>query len=186
MSRSLGLISLCVLVAASVIALAACGGGHPGPSVASVSGNRQSKRSAHADTLAVWRAAVTCAREHGMPNLPDPVMGADGRVRLPGFSQIPDPTPQVQSACAAQIRAVRATEGAQATVTPSDLAALVRLAACFRVHGYPDWPDPNAKGEFHLRSADAGTQAKLNRAQSACRSLFPPNGWSLTITPSGQ
>ena len=57
-------------------------------------------------SLAAARAAVACARKHGMPSVPDPVLGTNGQVTFPGGT--PNPTPEVRSACAAQIRAAEA------------------------------------------------------------------------------
>jgi len=168
MNRSLRLIPT---VAVSAIALAACGG------------HTSTHPSADSNNLATWRAAITCARHHGMPNIPDPVMGINGHVTIPGGT--PTPTPVVASACARQIRAVDPTFGQQPAAPAPDMRALVAAADCMRAHGYPSWPDPNPQGVFHVKSAVAGSQARMSRAVYACRSLFP-NGWSLDITPSGQ
>ena len=136
-------------------------------------------------TLVEWRAAVTCARAHGMPSLPDPVVGLDGRVTLPGLVRVPTPTPSVQSACAAQIRAIPTVGTASPNPSAAFIHAEVRGAACLRTHGYPSWPDPDRQGVFHVRSADAGTPTRLGGAESACQALFP-SGWRLRITPSGK
>jgi hypothetical protein len=152
----------------SSIAVAACGGSGQGqPSVSTT-------------TLTLWRAAVACARHHGMPHVPDPVIKAGGRVGMPVGT--PQPTPAVLSACARQISAIEAFVPRPAA---PDMAALLRGARCMRAHGYPAWPDPNAQGVFHVKSSVAGTPARLERAASSCRFRFP-DGWRLDITPSGQ
>ena len=138
-----------------------------------------------AGTLAEWRAAVSCARAHGMPELPDPVVGAGGRVTLPGLVRVPAPTPEVRSACAAQIRAIPTVGTARPNPSAAFIRSEVRGAACLRTHGYPSWPDPDRQGVFHVRSADAGTPARLGAAESACKTLFH-GGWRMTITPSGK
>lgn len=169
----------------AAIALAACGSsGHQAtvPSIPSGGGKPEPSSS----SLGAWRAAVVCARAHGMPNLPDPVLGSNGEVTLPGSGKLPTPTPAVQSACAAQLRAIQASGSSDAVESASDLHALLRVAACMRLHGYPNWPDPNSRGEFHVSSAAAGTPAKMNAAVEACNSLFPASGWHLSVTPSGQ
>jgi hypothetical protein len=139
-------------------------------------------------SLAAWRAAVQCAREHGMTGLPDPALNADGHVTLPGLSQTPTPTPQVRSACAAEIRAITSSGSTPASVSPADTRALVRVASCMRTHGYSRWPDPDPSesGTFHITSAYAGTPERLGKAIEACHRLIPPDGWHLRITPSGQ
>ena len=117
-------------------------------------------------------------------SVPDPVVGANGQVTIPGGT--PDPTPAVRSACAAQIRAVAPNASTPPTASASDIQALVRLAACLRAHRLPRWPDPNAQGVFHVRSADAGTLTQNKRASAACNSLRGGTLARLDITPSGQ
>jgi hypothetical protein len=134
--------------------------------------------------LAAARAAVACARNHGMPNVPDPVVATNGQVTIPGGT--PRPTPAVRSACAGQIRAAEATSATLPNVSASDMQALLRWAACMRAHGLPRWPDPNAQGVFHVRSADAGTIATGKRANAGCQSLRGNTLAREDITPSGQ
>ena len=180
MNHSLRLIAVSVL---SAIALAACGSASHSPTVPSLPG-AHTEPSPSSGSLAAWRSAVACARQHGMPGLPDPVIGAGGRMTIPGGT--PHPTPAVQSACATQIRAISSTGSTHSIESSSDIQALLRVAACMRRHGFPHWPDPNDRGEFHVRSADAGTPATQGRAVAACNSVFPPSGWHLIVTPSGQ
>jgi hypothetical protein len=92
----------------------------------------------------------------------------------------------VRSACAKQIQAIGGSASGNPNESSSDIQALLRVAACMRRHGFPRWPDPNQQGEFHVRSADAGTPVTLGRAVAACNSLFPASGWHLIVTPSGQ
>jgi hypothetical protein len=119
-----------------------------------------------------------------MPNVPDPVLGANGQVTFPGGT--PTPTPEVQSACAKQIRAAQASSSTLTNVSASDMQALLRWAACMRAHGLPRWPDPNAQGVFHVKSADAGTLVTNKRTQAACQSLRGGTLARQDITPSGQ
>lgn len=172
----------------AAIALAACGSSNHQATVPSIAGRGHSEPAGGASSsdLGAWRAAVACARAHGMPNLPDPVLGSDGQVTLQGAGKLPTPIPAVQSACASQLRAIEASGSSDPVESVSDVHALLRVAACMRTHGYPAWPDPNSRGEFHVSSAAAGTPAKMNRAVSACNSLFPASGWHLSVTPSGQ
>lgn len=158
--------------ALAAVSLAGCGSSSNSVSLAS------------SGTLAEWRAAVACARQHGMTSVPDPVLGANGHPRIPGGT--PTPTPEVRAACATQIQAIGGSIAGNPVESASDIRALVRVAACYRRHGFPRWPDPNTRGEFHVRSADAGTPATEARANAACNSLFPPSGWHLIVTPSGQ
>ena len=180
MNRSLRLIPVSALAA---IALAACGSASNNSTVPSLGGG-SAQQGTSPGSLAAARAAIGCARKHGMPNVPDPVLGANGQVSFPGGA--PNPTPEVESACAAQIRAATAAGATLPTVSASDMQALLRYAACLRAHGLPRWPDPNAQGVFHVKSADAGTLTQNKRASVACNSL-PGNTLAREdITPSGQ
>jgi hypothetical protein len=181
MNHSLRLIPASVM---SAIALAACGTSHS-PAVPSLGGDSHTQASASSGDLPAWRAAVTCARQHGMPQVPDPVVGANGQIAVPGYAAA-DLTPAVQSACAAQLRALEANGSAHPLESASDIQALLRFAACMRTHGLPRWPDPNERGEFHVKSADAGTRVQNEPASASCNSLLPPSGAYITVTPSGQ
>jgi hypothetical protein len=180
---SLRLLLICAIAATLP---AACGSTGQSPAVPVVNSSSDAQPETPSGSLAAWSAAVACARRHGMPGLPDPVMGAGGTVTLPGLTRIPKPTPAVQSACAAQIRAVPSSGSTHALESASDIRALLRVARCMRAHGYPTWPDPNVRGEFHVSSADAGTPVRLSRAVTACGPLFPASGWHLIVTPGGQ
>ena len=142
------------------------------------------QQAASTGSLGAARAAIDCARRHGMPNVPDPVIGANGQVTFPGGA--PTPTPEVQSACAAQIRAAQAAGATLPSVSSSDMRALLRWAACKRAHGLPHWPDPSAQGVFHVKSADAGTLEQANRTNAACNSVRGSSLGRIDITPTGQ
>lgn len=180
MRRALALISLLAL---ATVMLAACGSSTSKSTVPSLGGG-STQQSASPGSLGAARAAIECARKHGMPNAPDPVLGANGQVTFPGGA--PTPTPEVQSACAAQIRVAEASSSTLPNVSAADMQALLSWAACMRAHGLPRWPDPNAQGVFHVKSADAGTRAQGDRANAACRSLRGNTLAREDISPSGQ
>ena len=140
-------------LAIAAIALAGCRSSNDISTVPSLGGGH-GRQSASSGTLAAARAAVACARRHGMPSVPDPTLGANGQVTFAGGA--PTPTPEVQSACAAQIRAAQAASSTLPTLSASDMQALLTWAACMRANGLPRWPDPNSQGEFHVKEADAG------------------------------
>ncbi len=150
MNRFLRLTPICLL---SAIAIAACGSSQT-QTLPSLGGGTQTQQSGSSGSLATARAAVVCARQHGMPGVPDPVLGANGQVTIPGGT--PDPTPAVRSACAVQISAAQASGSEHAIESASDIQALLRVAACMRTHGYPRWPDPNERGEFHVKERRSG------------------------------
>jgi hypothetical protein len=175
--------------ALAAIALAACGSSSNNSTAPSLGGGTHTEQSASSAILSEWRsewrAAISCVRRHGMPSVPDPVVGANGQISVPGYTSA-DLTPAARSACAAQIQALSSTSSTDPILSTSDIQALLRWAACMRAHGLPRWPDPNDRGEFHVKSADAGTLVQNNRATAACKPLIPPYGPYLTVTPSGQ
>jgi hypothetical protein len=170
------------VVVASVVALAACGSSNNNSTVPSLSGGH-GQQGASSGSLAAARAAVACARRHGMPSTPDPTLDANGQVTFAGGE--PTPTPEVRSACAAQIRAAQAASSTLPNLSSSDIRALVRWAACMRAHGFPHWPDPNAQGEFYVNGHD-GTLVQNQRADAACRSLPGSSLARVTAGPYGQ
>jgi hypothetical protein len=153
--------------------------------VPSLGGGAHTQQNGSPGSLAAWRAAVACVRQHGMPRVPDPLVDANGQVSVPGYTTTAQLTPAARSACGAQLRAV-SNSSTHPIESASDIQALLRVAACMRTHGLPRWPDPNERGEFHVKSADAGTSAQYNRAVTACGSLAPPSGWHFIVTPSGR
>ena len=171
--------------AITAVALAACGSSSNNSTAPSLGGGTHTEQSASSAILSEWRAAISCVRRHGMPSVPDPVVGANGQISVPGYTSA-DLTPAARSACAAQIQALSSTSSTDPILSTSDIQALLRWAACMRAHGLPRWPDPNDRGEFHVKSADAGTLVQNNRATAACKPLIPPYGPYLTVTPSGQ
>lgn len=183
MSRVLRLIPLSLL---PVIALAACGSSGHNSAVPSLAGATQTEASPAPGSLAAAQAAVACVRKHGMPDVPDPVVGSNGQISVPGYASTTQLTPSARSACAGQIRLAVATSDTLPNVSAPDMQALLRWAACMRAHGLPRWPDPNAQGVFHVRSADAGTIATGKRANDACRALRGNTLARLDVTPSGQ
>jgi hypothetical protein len=172
------------VLSALALALSACGSGGHAATVPSLSGSSNAPASAPSGALVAARAAVACARKHGMPNVPDPVLDANGKVTIPGGA--PTPTPAVRSACAQQLSAVQGQSSTHPIESAADIQALDRFAACMRAHDLPRWPDPNEHGEFHVKSADAGTREVANRAGAACDPLVPPSGAWITVTPTGQ
>lgn len=72
--------------------------------------------------------------------------------------------------------------GASKSATGQDKA--VKFAACVREHGVPNFPDPNAKGEFEF-GVDV-SPAVFKKAVDACKDLQPPGSLSSKRTPKEQ
>jgi hypothetical protein len=125
---------------------------------------------------AVLRSLARCIRTHGVTNFPDPQIGGDGVPR------IPDSAPRVpvsaQQACRGVFAQLPPQYTATTPVSTTDFQKLLRLARCIRTHGIPDWPDPNALGEFPINARiQRGGKPLFVPAVRACARLNPnPNG----------
>jgi hypothetical protein len=94
----------------------------------------------------------------------------------------PDSAPDVpqtaQQACRTVIAQIPPNYTATTAVSSSDFQKLLRLARCIRSHGIPDWPDPNALGEFPINTQiQQGGKPLFEPAVHACARLNPnPSG----------
>jgi len=85
-----------------------------------------------------------CMRENGEPNFPDPSAG--GGFEFQSGSGV-DPSSPAFEAAQAKCRKLMPGGGPPAPGTPTHpapgvLAQFVKIAACMRRHGVPDFPDP--------------------------------------------
>ena len=71
---------------------------------------------------------------------------------------------------------------AQQRATGQDEA--VKFAECMRANGVPDFPDPDAKGDFEY--GVSVTPAVFTKAQEACEDLKPPGALSSARSPEEQ
>ncbi len=79
MRRPLSVVAVISVAAVLALSLSGCSGS---PARTNTGGAHATSSS---DVLAVWEQFATCARAHGVPNLPDPVPDLDGKARFPGF-----------------------------------------------------------------------------------------------------
>jgi hypothetical protein len=92
-----------------------------------------------------------CARQHGLPNLPDPQVDENGNDQYPAGSIPTGGWPRsvvqgCQSAWAAVLQWRDQLDGmrvaARRPPAAADRQRSLRFAACIRAHGFPDFPDP--------------------------------------------
>jgi hypothetical protein len=74
--------------------------------------------------------------------------------------------------------------GTGGTKKATDQDKAVKFAECIRGHGVPDFPDPNAKGQFIY--GVSVSPAVWQKAVDACRDLQPPGALSSKRTPKQQ
>jgi hypothetical protein len=153
------------LLAAAVL-LGACGGSTP-PAPAP-----RAQVMNHLTTAYVDYAA--CARDHGLPNLPDPRVDDQGNDSYPPGSIPANGWPRsVVDGCASAWTTVRlwrdqldAMNG-RPVRTAASFQDELRFAACIRQHGFPDYPDPSADGQTTVRPPPGFDKQDLSPAARA-------------------
>jgi hypothetical protein len=144
------LLVLCALLATS---MTACTRGHP-RAAASASAAAVS----HDQVLAIGRRFAACVRAHGVPGFPDPVLNGD-YLELPADASGNNPkvalqaNPAAQQACDPILRELPPSAVRSRAPRQVNMQKLLRFAQCMRQHGVPNWPDPDANGDFPLAQA---------------------------------
>ena len=123
---------------------------------------------------ALYRELAQCIRQHGVPNLPDPVQNPEtGDWELPpGTAKPPD---TAMAACKSITDRMPVPPGKQQRPpTAAEMAKLKRFAQCMREQGLPDWPDPNENGAFPLpQSIERLGKRGFLRQFQACKQYSP-------------
>ncbi|RKN57628.1 hypothetical protein D7193_02955 [Micromonospora costi] len=131
--------------------------------------------------LALGQEWVQCLRDHGLTRMPDADLTSDGYLQFPpqgGYNWKDDlrTRPQVIDACKSiEDRYPPTAFRPKDQLSADDLRKLGEYAKCVREHGIPDFPDPNAAGEFDLTGtplANGITPEQMNAAQPACRHIW--------------
>jgi len=127
------------------------------------------------EVLAVWQRFAACARTHGVPSLPDPLLNADGKASFPGFDErsLPD---SVKTSCQGILARLPAGSSPNAQPAPTDIAALLQFAQCMRHHDFPSWPDPKSDGTFPAAQLPGMKTPALISGMKACDGLNPDKG----------
>jgi hypothetical protein len=128
--------------------------------------------------LEITRRYAQCARDHGHPNFPDPLIDVDEVVYpdIPGLNakEITTELDQIPE-CKALMDQIQSLRTPAAPPSTEDLAKLRELAKCMREHGLNDWPDPKADGTFPISGTALETEGKSERFMSAldaCKSIY--------------
>lgn len=166
--RILYLATAAVLVTGSATA---CGssGSHTGATVSSSPTLGTAAKEAKA------RQFVECARKNGIPNVADPKVNADGDVDIdppPGLTKRSPIVQKVMKICGKYLDGVFTHE----TQDPSaQYDKALKLAACVRKHGVPNFPDPSpptggdGQGQkFHVGKGLNLKRETVDKAMRAC------------------
>jgi hypothetical protein len=172
-------LALAALATALMFAPVACSSGGSAPTAASPSPNGVQQE------LAAARRFSQCARAHGHPAFPDPVINDDGidfgdstdnardarKSEIGALEKIPE--------CKTILTQMRALEppdpkhNGRRNARPSAavIQKLQRFAQCIREHGIPNWPDPKSDGSFPLTGLGVGdpkSSPAIRTALDAC------------------
>jgi hypothetical protein len=166
---------LAALAAALVLAPVACSGGSA-PTAASPS------PSGAQSELEATRRFAQCARTHGYPAFPDPVVDERSRVTFSEANRAAGVALKRQLFAVAKVPACKGlytemqrmhTPLGRQTAMPNAAAIqqLQRFAQCIREHGIPNWPDPKSDGSFSISGLGLGDPKKsptIRTATNAC------------------
>ena len=171
-----------------VLLAAACGSSPKSPGVAGIgpstttkatgSGGGSRGGSLPQDALAEMTAYSKCMRSHGILDFPDPTPnpgGPGGGFELKGGpgSDL-DPNNPTYQAANKTCQPLLPNGGRMPPPTAQYMAAAVKLAACMRTHGFPNFSDPNGQGVFVLHNVNRDSQ--FQSTMSTCRSLSKFDG----------
>jgi hypothetical protein len=124
---------------------------------------------------AAYRANIAfaqCMRTHGVPDFPDPQLGASFQVsKVPGGAAAQTPSGKAYLSC--QHLLPNSSVSTSSPVSTQQLAEGVALAQCLRTHGEPTFPDPTVvNGGLNFDFTGVNT-SQFQAAVSACRSAIP-------------
>jgi hypothetical protein len=183
MRRIIVLVLMSVCIAGGA---AACSAARPSDSHTPSSPAAGSLASGTDQAMTVMRQLAHCIRSHGMPGWPDPIINplTNAPDWPPSAPRVPD---GIQQAC--QPIANRLPPDAQNSQPPTaaSMQALLRFAHCMRIHGVPDWPDPNPLGEFPMTTQmSIAYKAADQHATSACIRYVPGGSQYLQFVGTAQ
>jgi len=125
--------------------------------------------------LEIGRQFARCARNHGYPNFPDPVLNGD-KLDYPGSGhEVKDQMAAVMQTpeCKAVMDQLQALlDPTTRAPSTADMQKLKQFAACMRDHGIPEFPDPKADGSFPIAGTpleNEGRSARVLAGEDACK-----------------
>jgi hypothetical protein len=171
------------VLGAAVLA-AGCGGSNP-PSTHSgldKSNNAPPSTASSSALMAHFLAYARCMRRHGLSDFPDPTGSGGVGITLhggPGSDLNPN-NPKFQAATEA-CRALQPGAHPATAPSPEKIAAEVKWARCMRLHGLPNFPDPDSRGAFDSSKFNDSSPA-FQAARNACKPMEAAMG-SVSAVP---
>ena len=134
--------------------------------------------------------ATRCLRQHGLPDLPGPVLATSGPLRgqmvldkagLVAYSS--SVVNQATSACSAAM--AQLPSGPNSVSSAQQLQDLLAFAHCVRNHGVPNFPDPNSEGGFNLAGTGINGHQLTPAELAAARTCLPTAHGQVHIPTQG-
>lgn len=146
-------------LAAAILLAVACGG-TPASDHGPASGNT---------VLPKMEDYAKCMRSHGIKDFPDPVSNPDGtgggfNINGGPGSDLNHNDPRFQAAN----QACQSLLPQPPVPSAQRIAGLVKLAACMRTHGFPNFPDPDSSGGFDSSKFDTNSP-QFESAMQTCQ-----------------
>ncbi len=170
------------------LALAACGSQQASPPVAHVA--RSTGTSIPSGPTNAALVATRCLRQHGLPDLPDPVVvpsgPAKGQIALdkPALATYPSSViDRATAACSAAM--AQLPSGPNSVSSAQQLQDLLAFAHCVRNHGVPNFPDPNSQGGFNLAGTGINGHQLTPAEIAAARTCLPTAHGQVHIPTQG-
>lgn len=170
-------------VLAVAIGVAGCGGGSSTHGVATVptTTSAASSSAGGATHPTGLLAYASCMRSHGVPNFPDP-SGSGGIPKEAVISALSGISSSQAAAAEHDCKHLLSAGGSLSgrpiqTVTAQDQQYYLKAAACMRLHGITDFPDPsfsNGQVEFPMLEHIADIHStQFTQAYRICQKLIP-------------
>jgi hypothetical protein len=172
------------------LVVADCGSPAASPSVAHVA--RTSTTTTGGSGTNALLLATRCLRQHGLPNMPGPVLATSGPARgqmiLDKQALVDYPSAvvsQALDACSAALAQAGLSGGPNAAASPQEIRYLLAFAHCVRNHGISSFPDPNNQGGFDLAGTGINSHDLTQAELAAARACLPTAHGDVNIPAQG-
>lgn len=170
-----------VLLTALLAVGTGAAGCDPGGSPSGASDPSASASVSRQQLLALGQEWVQCLRDHGLTRMPDAELSPEGYLQFPpqgGYNWKADleNRPRVIESCKSiEGRYPPSAFRPRQQLSAEDLRKLAEYAKCIREHDIPEFPDPNAAGEFDLTGtslANGNPPPQMDAADQACKHIW--------------
>ncbi|HUC15773.1 MAG TPA: hypothetical protein VMS00_15080 [Acidimicrobiales bacterium] len=172
------------------LALAACGSPKASPPVAHVARSSSTIHTSSRTNALVL--ATRCLRQHGLPDMPDPIVVSSGPAKgqmaldKPALAAYPSSVVnQAVDACRTALEQAGMASGANAAASSQEIRYLLAFARCVRNHGITNFPDPDSQGHLNLAGTGINSHELTPAELAAARKCLPTAHGDVNIPTQG-